>query len=71
VIPEIVDYEFRRLTVVNRWGDIVYESREYNNDWGGTYKGNLLPQGTYYYILELENGPEDRKIYRSHITIIR
>jgi len=71
VIPESVNYEFRRLTVVNRWGDIVYESREYNNDWGGTYKGNLLPEGTYYYILELENGPEDRKIYRSHITIIR
>ncbi|MEL6989251.1 MAG: gliding motility-associated C-terminal domain-containing protein, partial [Bacteroidota bacterium] len=61
VIPGIEDFEFRRATVVNRWGDIVFQSNEYNNDWGGTYKGNPLPEGTYYWILELQDGPEDQK----------
>ena len=71
VIPDIVDYEFRRVTVVNRWGDVVFKSNEYNNDWGGTYKGKYLPEGTYYYIIEIENGLFDREIRKGHLTIIR
>lgn len=35
------------LTVVNRWGRIVYEAEPYRNDW----QGGGLPGGTYYYRL--------------------
>ncbi len=45
------------LEIFNRWGNLVYRSRDYNNDWGG--KGNQpnnilgedLPDGTYYYVV--------------------
>ncbi|SNY95439.1 gliding motility-associated C-terminal domain-containing protein [Flagellimonas pacifica] len=55
------------LQVYNRWGNIVYEQRSYNNDWDGTsngratvQKGDLLPVGTYYYVLDLGDGSEPR-----------
>jgi gliding motility-associated-like protein len=40
------------LTVFNRWGNEVYHSDDYKNDWKGYYKGEPLPEGTYYYIIK-------------------
>ncbi len=45
------------LIVYNRWGTEVFRDEEYNSDWGGTSTdGNSLPDGTYFYLLDLENG---------------
>ncbi len=41
-------FERTHLIVLNRFGNKVYESKNYQNDWDG---GNL-PDGTYYYILK-------------------
>lgn len=35
------------LTIVNRWGDRLYESKDYRNTWDG----GGLSGGTYYYII--------------------
>lgn len=53
-----VDYFTKsRLTVFNRWSNKVYESSPYLNEWRGqNNRGNDLPDGTYYYILELGEG---------------
>ena len=55
------------LKVFNRWGNIVFEQRSYNNNWDGTsngratvQKGQQLPVGTYYYVLDLGDGSEPR-----------
>lgn len=36
------------LTIVNRWGDRLYESKAYHNTWDGSG----LSGGTYYYIIK-------------------
>jgi len=43
------------LYVFNRWGNVVYETDNYQNDWDGTHKNNPLPDGVYFYILQIEN----------------
>lgn len=46
-----------KMTVFNRWGNIVYKDDKYANNWDGTNsKGDKLPQGTYYIIIELPDG---------------
>ncbi|MFK7773374.1 MAG: gliding motility-associated C-terminal domain-containing protein [Saprospiraceae bacterium] len=58
------------LIVFNRWGDIVYEAKPYNNDWGGTNQnGKPLPEGTYYYILRLDFAAG--LILKGDVTILR
>jgi len=43
-----------KLQVFNRWGDLVYRNDNYLNDWTGTNTaGQPLPEGTYYYLLDL------------------
>jgi gliding motility-associated-like protein len=49
------------LKIVNRWGALVYENKNYKNNWFGSSTGqsfggaNHLPNGTYYYILNIKN----------------
>jgi gliding motility-associated-like protein len=59
------------VTVFNRYGSKVFESKNYTNDWEGTFKGNPLPDGTYYAVIEFTyfDGKKDYK--RTDLTIIR
>ena len=56
VIP-CSDFKTVALKIFNRWGDLVFESDNYNNNWAGTHDGNDLPPGPYYYVFE-EDGVE-------------
>lgn len=58
-------YEGNSITIINRWGEKVYEAKNYGIDttpkyWDGkwTMGGNNkdLPTGTYFYVLDLGNG---------------
>ena len=53
--PDIV-----KVTIYNRWGDKVWEEENVDYDkiiWDGTNKnGRPLPDGTYFYIIEITNG---------------
>lgn len=60
------------LEVYNRWGNRVYKSTTYKNDWDGRctegiYLGQDLPVGTYYYLVVIDN--QDK--YMGYITINR
>ena len=58
------------IIIFNRWGDIVYTAKPYLNDWSGTNSGgHELPQGTYYYILQLNiaNG----EIIKGDVTVLK
>ena len=71
IIPGLLDREQRKMTVINRWGDVVYRSDSYNNDWDGTNStnGKPLPEGTYYYFLEADVAAGES--FKGSITIIR
>ncbi len=63
VIPGIENQGNTYLEIYNRWGAIVYKSKDYKNDWYGIADDNGMvvdrkkgvPDGTYFYILKLEN----------------
>ncbi|WP_196889934.1 gliding motility-associated C-terminal domain-containing protein, partial [Aureivirga sp. CE67] len=68
IIDCIERYPNNRLEVYNRWGTKVYEKNGYLNEWDGTSKADAtikesdkLPVGTYFYILNLNNGTEPIK----------
>ena len=60
VIRGIESFE-NNLKIYNRWGNIVFEVNNYQNDWNGTSnagriirRNQKLPAGTYFYTLELK-----------------
>jgi gliding motility-associated-like protein len=60
VIPGLEGYNTKELTVYSRYGTVVHYSTVYSNDWDGTLlnTGTPVPDGTYYYILNLDGGKQ-------------
>ena len=55
IIPCLFNHPGSSITIFNRWGDEVYRDDNYQNDWDGTFQNGLLPTGTYYYLLEVND----------------
>jgi len=74
VITDIDQYPNANLRIFNRWGNLVYEMDRYDNTWNGFSNvekikiGEVLPNGTYYYILDLKN---DEKPLNGFVVIRR
>jgi len=62
VIRGILSYPNNHFTIFNRWGNKVFETKQYRNTWNGKSTmglrigGDDLPTGTYFYLLDLGNG---------------
>ncbi len=53
-IENIKYYPENEVTVYNIYGNTVFTKKGYNNDWQGTYNGNPLPDGTYFYVVKIK-----------------
>ncbi|MBC9929208.1 Ig-like domain-containing protein [Chitinophaga qingshengii] len=68
VIRNLDSYPDNEVKIFDRSGRIVYQRRNYSNDWDGTLNGHPLAEGTYYYVLTV-NG--STRVWKGFITIIR
>lgn len=59
-------YESSELTIFNRWGRVVYHSKDYQNDWDG----GGLSDGTYFYVLKC-HGLKNDATYQGSVMIIK
>ena len=58
-------YEATELTIFNRWGRVVFHSKDYQNDWDG----GGLSDGTYFYVLKCHGLKQDAT-YQGSVMII-
>jgi gliding motility-associated-like protein len=72
VIDNINKYPDNNVSIFDRWGNIVFKEKGYNNTnmvWKGHSNAGLtignreLPDGTYYYIVDLGDGSKARSGY--------
>jgi gliding motility-associated-like protein len=59
------------LAVYNRWGELIFETRDPSAGWDGTYKGKLLPPDAYgfYARVKCVGGLEYSK--KGNVTLLR
>ncbi|MBE9667199.1 gliding motility-associated C-terminal domain-containing protein [Mucilaginibacter boryungensis] len=67
-IPALVSYPNCNVSVYNRFGSLVFQSKGYDKAWDSTYNGKMLPQGTYYYVINTNNSSTP---LTGNVTIIR
>ncbi|TRX49700.1 T9SS type B sorting domain-containing protein [Fulvivirga sp. M361] len=76
-ITGIERFPNNHVKVFNIWGDLIFQQSGYNNDeraWTGqTGKGAVIgskeaPDGTYFYVLDLQNGEE---LLKGHVVLKR
>jgi gliding motility-associated-like protein len=71
----IENYGKSKVEIYNRWGNLVFSSSPYLNDWNGEVtegltldgKDGKVPVGTYFYILELNEG--DQPPFKGYIEV--
>ncbi|MBS1526278.1 MAG: PKD domain-containing protein [Bacteroidetes bacterium] len=67
-IKYLDSYPNSLVEIYNRYGEKLYSSIGYPVPWDGTFKGSMVPAGTYYFIIDPKNG---RKVISGSVTIIR
>ena len=67
-----IDFENFYLVLYNRWGEIVWESRDPKTSWDGTYNGRIVPNGTYIWkITYKEKDNDGKKFHTGSINVLR
>ena len=68
-LKELSSYPDNVVKIYNRWGNLIFESTGYQESWEGTFNGEPLPSGSYFYIIDLNVG--ELKPFTGSITIIK
>lgn len=61
-------YQNTVITVYNRWGNKVFESVGDYTPWNGSYRGETLPSGSYFYHIDLHGDRSDVRTGWIYIT---
>lgn len=70
-IEGIDEFDFE-LQIFNRWGEIIWESHDVNAAWDGTYNGQIVPRGTYTWLIRTRELISDKKYtWNGTINIIK
>ncbi|MEM9023445.1 MAG: HYR domain-containing protein, partial [Bacteroidota bacterium] len=69
IIEPLVNYPNAVVKVYNRLQTEVYSSIGYDQPWDGKYNGNDLPVGSYYFVIDLQDGINSA--FTGTVTIIR
>lgn len=68
MVKNIETYNNCTVQVFDEFGRRVYESSNYMNNWDGMLNGKELPEATYYYVIDCNNG---ERLYKGAVTILR
>jgi gliding motility-associated-like protein len=60
-------FENAKITIFDRYGNLIKQINNPNDFWDGTLRGNNLPSQDYWFVLALPNG----KTIRGHFSLIR
>jgi len=66
IIENIDSYPDNRVMVFNRNGQKLFDEDDYANNWAGTWHGQQLPAGAYFYVVDIGND----RMYKGTIHII-
>lgn len=66
------DYvEHFRMSIFNRWGELIFESKDIRFGWNGTYRGEPCPQDVYVYKIEFTFSDGENITRVGDITLFR
>ena len=68
-VDGLQQYPEATVIVTNRYGTVIFESFGDYEPWDGTYNGEVVPNGTYFYVITTKIGNADE--YTGTLTVQR
>lgn len=60
------------MQIFDRWGTLVYATKDINNGWDGTVKGQKAADGVYTYTLRVfKNNSAVKKEFQGHVNLLK
>lgn len=61
-----------RMTIYNRWGQLVYETLNHDKGWDGYFLGRKAQNGLYTYIIQFKaKNIDDYKVISGHVNLLK
>jgi len=60
-----------KMDIFNRWGEHIFSSSAIENGWDGNFKGMVVPEGIYLYVVNYQFQDQKRGYMSDKITVIR
>jgi gliding motility-associated-like protein len=70
-IRSFVIDELHYFRIYNRWGELMFETKDVNQGWDGTFRGQKLNSGVYVYTAEVVCVNGDVVFLKGNITLLR
>ena len=71
-VIEGIDVMNFNLEIYNRWGEMIWKSRDIKAEWDGSYAGGIVPEGTYIWKASFkEKNNDGKKMYSGYVNVIR
>jgi gliding motility-associated-like protein len=67
-IPALKAIPVFEISVFNRWGQLIYHTKNNNISWNGQFNGINQPSGGYTYMLNIGNG---KRILKGVVMLLR
>lgn len=65
------DFATFQIDVFSRWGELLYTSKEITEGWDGKFKGQAVPQGVYFYVVNMTDLKGEKLSFKGTITLLR
>lgn len=59
------------LQIFSRWGELMYESNNIEDQWDGKYDGEFVPTGTYVFTINYTSMLDKDKILEGSVTVLK
>lgn len=67
-----IDIHNFEMIIYNRWGEVVFKTKDKDHYWDGTYNGNRVPDGTYTWrVVVKDPNQDDHKEFFGHVNVIK
>ncbi len=71
---EFIDilYPNAQVEIYNEWGQMIFESTGYDIPWDGRFNDELVPDGTYYYVINLNStGNPENDLFKGALLVLK
>ncbi len=67
-----IDVQDFTLEIRNRWGELIWESKDPEAAWDGTYNNESVPQGTYSWFIRAKDLVTDEPyLFKGMVTVLK
>ena len=70
-LGNFAEFSEYRLDVYNRWGELMFSSREFSIGWDGSFKGGEAPLGVYVCIINYRSVSGESSTLKSTFVLVR